>query len=135
EFAVKLFEQKTEEDVRKLFSSEGVEITDENLKNLKTLCSEIVDKLKDIDKDELENVAGGGDFFDIAHLTSRASISNAVISGLVGLGFSVYNDKNLKDEKSFGKRIADHAVKTLIGAAAGYAGGTAWQAVNVKWLD
>ncbi|MDR1364324.1 MAG: hypothetical protein LBJ32_01670, partial [Oscillospiraceae bacterium] len=111
-----------------------VEITDENLKNLKTLCSKIVDKLKDIDDNELKNVTGGGDFLDVAHhLTSRTNNSNAITGALVGLGLSIFY--NYKDKKSFGKKAANVAMSTLAGAIIGYGSGTGQEAIQKKWFE
>ena len=59
EFINKLIIQETDEDVKKLFKSRGVELTDEDVEDLKNLTKMCVENKVELPEEILENVSGG----------------------------------------------------------------------------
>ena len=59
EFINKLIIQETDEDVKKLFKSRGVGLTDEDVEDLKNLTKMCVENKVELPEEILENVSGG----------------------------------------------------------------------------
>lgn len=59
EFINELLIQDTEEDVKKLFKSRGVELTDEDVEDLKNLTKMCIENKVELPEEILENVSGG----------------------------------------------------------------------------
>lgn len=59
DFAKKIMQMKTKEEVKKALSDEGVTATDEEINELGGLIKEILNKLETLPENELEAVAGG----------------------------------------------------------------------------
>lgn len=59
EFINELLIQETEEDVKKLFKSRGVELTDEDVEDLKNLTKMCIENKVELPEEILENVSGG----------------------------------------------------------------------------
>ncbi len=61
-FVKKLIEFETFDEVKSLFKSEGLEISDDEIKEMGTALNKMVSKIQEVPADELENVSGGGGF-------------------------------------------------------------------------
>ena len=59
EFISELLAQETEEDVKNLFKSRGVELTDEDIQDLKTLTMMCIKNKIELPEEILENISGG----------------------------------------------------------------------------
>ncbi|MDR1364662.1 MAG: hypothetical protein LBJ32_03425 [Oscillospiraceae bacterium] len=115
-FVTKLLKQNTEEDVRKLFFSEGIKITDENLKNLKNLCVEMIDQVKNMNDNELKNVAGGIDLNDLKDMSKNPVLMTTIAIAGIGLTKGL---SNIKKEDSLVKKVLMPIASTFTGAIMG----------------
>ncbi len=59
-FVEELLIQKNDDDVKKLFNSQGIEISDNEIDELGEVISEITKSMKSMSENELEGIAGGG---------------------------------------------------------------------------
>lgn len=59
EFISELLVQETEEDVKNLFKSRGIELTDEDIQDLKTLTMMCIKNKIELPEEILENISGG----------------------------------------------------------------------------
>ncbi|GHV24094.1 hypothetical protein FACS189465_0590 [Clostridia bacterium] len=85
EFIQKLVEAKSDGEIKALFDEWKAPITDEQLKNLKLLFSEIHEKTKSLSQKELESIAGGGKVdWEVTGKSTAAGAIAGSITGLLG---------------------------------------------------
>jgi hypothetical protein len=125
-FNEKLVAAQTEGEVRELFSGEGVEISDEQLENLRKLFSGLFQSLKTMDRDELENVVGGG-ALDMLKDASDATFDNMPV---VGAAFGAL--AGLVTGSGIKNRILNATIGALAGYTVGLGAGNVSESYSLK---
>ena len=123
----KILQAKTKDDIKPLFEEKGIELTDERFEVLKKVYMGIIEKLKDMSEEELEQISGGA--WENAKTGTGYGLSigapvGAVVGGAAGLISELVNTIANKDRSSFLKRVGRVASKTIVSAFAGASVGT-----------
>lgn len=132
EFVSKILSMKTDEEVRNEFKSNGVELSDEELSNIKKTYGKIMEGLEKLDDDTLEELSGGGplDIFRTPGQIMRNKFTDAVVDniprmasmvldGLAAGGHLVYGYINNLLSKSDSKSSSSQAAASSNASTAG----------------
>lgn len=84
EFAKKVIEAKTDDDVRELFKAEGHDLTDDELAELKKAGAEAIELIKKMTEEQILNATGGKPDYGLAASTG-ATIGAAATGVIVPL--------------------------------------------------
>ncbi|MDR1240569.1 MAG: hypothetical protein LBK29_01675 [Oscillospiraceae bacterium] len=114
EFMSKVAKSKTEDEVKDLFASEGVELNESQIKELKNLFEEATKELNELDSEELDKVAGG------LRKEYKLGIIGASLGVLIG-AFAGY--KAIKTDDKMSKKVLKVLGSAVVGSIAGMVGG------------
>ncbi len=89
EFARKIINMSTKEEVKKAFADEGIEISEDEINNLGEMIVNMISKISEMPEDELEKVSGGNLGNAIAFLPGTAY---AFVKGHTNLPKGVIDD-------------------------------------------
>lgn len=93
EFARKIINFETKEDVKKAFADEGVEVTEKDIDDLGEMIVNMISKISEMPEEELEKVSGGNLIEVFLYLPDKAcgfmenhtNLSKGAIGDLVAL--------------------------------------------------
>ncbi|MDR1240584.1 MAG: hypothetical protein LBK29_01750 [Oscillospiraceae bacterium] len=120
EFMSKVAKSKTENEVKNLFASEGVELNESQIKELKNLFIEVAKELNELDSEELDKAAGGR--VEIKDFKNKQTLIGALIGGVAG---SAAGYKAIKTDDKMSKKVIKVLGSAVVGATTGVVGGAA----------
>jgi hypothetical protein len=125
DFVEELAKSNSDEEMRDIFKSKGVDITDDEIEGIKELFNETAKEIEKLSPEEIEElkVSGGGAKDILDTVKGSADIIGAVAGLIGGSAHSLIKNKDNED-LSTGKKILNAVVEGLTGAAAGFGLGT-----------
>lgn len=122
----KILQAKTKDDIKPLFEGSGIELTDERFDILKKVYMGIVEKLKNMNEEELGQISGGK--WERATIGSGEGLSvgtplGALLGAGVSLAVEIKNASDDKHDRDFLRTVCRVFSRTGLGAVCGAAVG------------